>query len=205
MIDNLLYQTGKLNDGTVDVKKLRVYELKMERKHYVFMTLHRPSNVDDEDTFREIASALNEIAEKLPIIFPVHPRTRKMAEQFRIEFPERITLLPPLGFRESLFLWKDAEAVLTDSGGLQEETTALRVPCVTIRDNTERPITVDIGTNVLAGTTREGILRAYRGRALRRRPVLPHRRSGTARPGGEEMGGVAEGSSHELLGLVMGA
>ena len=71
-------------------------------------------------------------------------------------------MLPPLGFRESLFLWKDAEVVLTDSGGLQEETTALRVPCVTIRENTERPITVEIGTNVLAGTTREGILQAYR-------------------------------------------
>ena len=126
------------------------------------MTLHRPSNVDNCETFQGIVSALNEIAENLPIIFPVHPRTQKMADQFNIEFSERIILLPPLGFIESLFLWKDAEVVFTDSGGLQEETTALSIPCVTIRDNTERPITVKIGTNVLSGTTRARIVNAYR-------------------------------------------
>lgn len=168
MIDNLLYQAGLLSDGAVDVRKLSVYALKQEMKRYAFMTLHRPSNVDSEDTFRGIASALNEIAENLPIIFPVHPRTKKMAEQFGVEFSERITLLPPLGFRDSLFLWKDAQIVLTDSGGLQEETTALGVPCVTIRENTERPITVEVGTNVLAGTTREGILKAY-GESLKKK------------------------------------
>jgi UDP-N-acetylglucosamine 2-epimerase (non-hydrolysing) len=162
MIDNLLYQSRKLAAGGIDVGALSVYPLKQKNGKYVFLTLHRPSNVDDADTFRGIVSALNEIAERTPIIFPVHPRTRKMAEQFGIEFSKRITLLSPLGFMESLFLWKDAEAVLTDSGGLQEETTALGVPCVTIRDNTERPVTVDVGTNVLAGTTRDGILNAYR-------------------------------------------
>jgi UDP-N-acetylglucosamine 2-epimerase (non-hydrolysing) len=162
MIDNLLYQNAKLGNGGIDVRALSVYGLKQEKGRYAFLTLHRPSNVDNANTFRGIVSALNEIAGKKPIIFPVHPRTRKMAEQFGIEFSERISLLPPLGFKESLFLWKDAEVVLTDSGGLQEETTALGVPCVTIRENTERPITVDIGTNVLAGTTREGILNAYR-------------------------------------------
>jgi len=161
MIDNLLYQNSKLGDGGIDVRALSVYSLKQEKGPYAFLTLHRPSNVDNAQTFRGIVSALNEIAESTPIIFPVHPRTRKMAERFGIEFSERITLLPPLGFKESLFLWKDAEVVLTDSGGLQEETTALGVPCVTIRENTERPITVEIGTNVLAGTTREGILKAY--------------------------------------------
>jgi UDP-N-acetylglucosamine 2-epimerase (non-hydrolysing) len=101
----------------------------------------------------------------MPIIFPVHPRTKKMMEQFQIRFSENIKLLSPLGFKESLFLWKDAKVVLTDSGGLQEETTALGVPCVTIRENTERPITVELGTNVLAGTSKEGILKAY-GEAL---------------------------------------
>jgi UDP-N-acetylglucosamine 2-epimerase (non-hydrolysing) len=85
-----------------------------------------------------------------------------MAELFGIKFSKGITLLSPLGFMESLFLWKDAQVVLTDSGGLQEETTALGVPCVTVRENTERPITAEIGTNVLAGTTRNGILKAYR-------------------------------------------
>ncbi len=160
MIDNLLYQCSKLDNGAVDVRALSVYTLKQEKGRYAFLTLHRPSNVDSAGTFRGIVCALNEIAEKMPMIFPVHPRTRKMAEQLGIEFSGRITLLPPLGFKESLFLWKDAEVVLTDSGGLQEETTALGVPCVTIRDNTERPITVEVGTNVLAGTTREGILKA---------------------------------------------
>jgi UDP-N-acetylglucosamine 2-epimerase (non-hydrolysing) len=97
----------------------------------------------------------------MPIIFPAHPRTRKMMEQFQITFSENIKMLPPLGFMDSLRLWKDAKVVLTDSGGLQEETTALGVPCVTIRENTERPITVSLGTNVLAGTSKAGILKAY--------------------------------------------
>ena len=128
---------------------------------YAFMTLHRPSNVDDRNTFTGIAAALNVIAEEMPIFFPVHPRTKKMIEQFQIRFSENIKLLSPLGFKESLFLWKDAKVELTDSGGLQEETTALGVPCVTIRENTERPITIELGTNVLVGTTKEGILKAY--------------------------------------------
>jgi len=162
MIDNLRYQLGKLTDGAVDSRKFGVYALKQERKRFAFMTLHRPSNVDCRETFQGIVAALNEIAEDLPVFFPVHPRTKKMADQFQIGFSPRITLLPPLGFTESLFLWKDAEVVFTDSGGLQEETTALGIPCVTIRENTERPITVQIGTNVLAGTTRKSILNAFR-------------------------------------------
>ena len=84
-----------------------------------------------------------------------------MAEQFNTRFTDRIALLPSLNFQESLYLWKDAEVVLTDSGGLQEETTALGVPCVTIRENTERPITVEIGTNLVAGRKKETIVRAY--------------------------------------------
>lgn len=181
MIDNLLFQTRKFDDGTLDMSALSVYPLKQEKKRYIFATLHRPSNVDDYATFHGIVSALNEIAENLPILFPVHPRTRKRAEQFGIQFSERITLLPPLGFMDSLFLWKDAEAVLTDSGGLQEETTALGVPCVTIRENTERPITVELGTNVLAGTTRENILRAYRESLQKKaRAVVPPKWDGRA-------------------------
>jgi UDP-N-acetylglucosamine 2-epimerase (non-hydrolysing) len=161
MIDNLLYQYEQLNNRAIDVERFSVFLLKKKLIRYAFLTLHRPSNVDNRDAFREIVSALNEIVGHIPLIFTVHPRTMKMAEQFRIEFSKEITLLPPLGFKESLFLWKDAEVVLTDSGGLQEETTALGVPCVTIRDNTERPITVLMGTNVLAGVTKIGILKAY--------------------------------------------
>jgi len=105
---------------------------------------------------------LNYIAAERPILFPVHPRTKKMMDEFNIELSDNISLLPPLGFKESLFLWKDARLVMTDSGGLQEETTALGVPCVTLRENTERPITIQMGTNVLAGTKKESILNAYR-------------------------------------------
>jgi UDP-N-acetylglucosamine 2-epimerase (non-hydrolysing) len=160
MIDNLLHQVKKLE--AEDVKTFPVFSLKPAKNNYAFMTLHRPSNVDDRNTFMGITAALNEIAEEMPIFFPVHPRAKKMMEQFQIRFSANIKLLSPLGFQESLLLWKDAKVMLTDSGGLQEETTALGVPCVTIRDNTERPITIELGTNVLAGTTKEGILNAYK-------------------------------------------
>jgi len=158
MIDNLLHQLEKIKN--VQGSMFRVQGLKVKGP-YAFLTLHRPSNVDDKKTFTGIAEALNTIAKDLIILFPVHPRTKKMIEQFKIRFSENIKLMPPLGFKESLYLWKDAKVVLTDSGGLQEETTALKIPCVTIRENTERPITVELGTNVLAGTTKKGILKAY--------------------------------------------
>ncbi len=159
MIDNLFYQIEKLKSD--DGVRFPTYPLKKQCHPYLFLTLHRPSNVDDREALEGIARALNQIADERPILFPVHPRTKKMMVQFRIRLSDRIHTLPPLGFRESLFLWKDAEVVLTDSGGLQEETTALGVPCVTIRENTERPITLEMGTNVLGGTTKESILQAY--------------------------------------------
>ena len=157
--DNLLYQFEKLEKD--DGKHFSIYPLKQKQKKYAFLTLHRPSNVDDGQTFEQIASALNDIAGQMPIFFPVHPRTKKMIDQLNIKLSENVVMLPPLSFTESLFLWKDAEVVLTDSGGLQEETTALKKPCVTIRENTERPITVQIGTNVIAGTKKENIIKAY--------------------------------------------
>jgi len=160
MVDNLLHQLEKLQQD--DGKHFASYSLKRQYKEYAFLTLHRPSNVDSRPTFEQIASALNEIAEERPIFFPVHPRTKKMIDLLDIRLSERIIMLPPLCFTESLFLWKDAEIVLTDSGGLQEETTALKKPCVTIRKNTERPVTVELGSNVLAGTSKAGILNACR-------------------------------------------
>jgi UDP-N-acetylglucosamine 2-epimerase (non-hydrolysing) len=166
MVDNLLYQNGRINE--MEDGDFPVYPLKKSAGKYLFMTLHRPSNVDDREVFVGIAEAVNELACEKTVFFPVHPRSRGKIEEFGIRLSERVHLLSPLGFRESLFLWKDAEAVLTDSGGLQEETTALGVPCVTIRENTERPITVEMGTNVLAGTTKTGILHAYR-RSLEKR------------------------------------
>jgi UDP-N-acetylglucosamine 2-epimerase (non-hydrolysing) len=159
MVDNLLYQVKKLED--IDIKSFSTYKAKEEKKEYAFLTLHRPSNVDEKACFEEIVGAINKIADDFPIFFPIHPRTKKMSEKFNIIFSDNIILLPPLGFRESLFLWKDASFILTDSGGLQEETTALGVPCFTIRENTERPVTVSEGTNTLVGTKTPGILEAY--------------------------------------------
>jgi len=160
MIDNLFHQMTMF--ASDDGKGLSTLELKNGKKDYVFLTLHRPSNVDSKKSFDEIAGALNHIAEERPILFPVHPRTQKVMDEFNIALSDNISLLPPLGFKESLFLWKDSKVVMTDSGGLQEETTALGVPCVTIRENTERPITIEMGTNILAGTKKESILNAYK-------------------------------------------
>lgn len=160
MIDNLFHQIERLADK--NVSPLPTHKLKKELGEYIFLTLHRPSNVDSRKILAGIAGALNEISAETPIVFPVHPRTQKMLDEFDIQLDERISLLPPLDFKESLFLWKDAVMVMTDSGGLQEETTALGVPCMTLRDNTERPITIDMGTNTLAGNKKEDILNCYR-------------------------------------------
>ena len=123
---------------------------------YAVLTLHRPSNVDECKTFSGILDALAEIARRLPIIFPVHPRTRKtMVElglESRVKEIKGLRLIEPLGYLDFLGLYSAAKLVLTDSGGLQEETTFLRIPCLTLRENTERPITVEMGTNVVVGT-----------------------------------------------------
>ncbi|MBI4159836.1 UDP-N-acetylglucosamine 2-epimerase (non-hydrolyzing) [Candidatus Wolfebacteria bacterium] len=130
---------------------------------YAVLTLHRPSNVDNRAKLRELLETIQEIARDMPVYFPVHPRTKKNIEEFGFDslLGENVKLLPPLSYMDFLSLWKDAALVLTDSGGIQEETTALGIPCFTIRDNTERPITITEGTNVLVGTTKEGILGAY--------------------------------------------
>ncbi len=130
---------------------------------YAAITLHRPSNVDDRETLSSVIAILGEVAERMPVIWPVHPRTRANIEQFglghRLE-GKRIASLPPLGYLEMIGLMRDAALVLTDSGGVQEETTALGVPCLTMRPNTERPITVDQGTNTLVGSERDLIVAA---------------------------------------------
>jgi UDP-N-acetylglucosamine 2-epimerase (non-hydrolysing) len=159
MIDNLFYQLRQLDKE--NGRRFSVYDLKKRNSDYIFLTLHRPSNVDFQENFEAIASALNEIAQEKPIFFTVHPRSKKMMERFDIKLNKNIIILPPLSFMEALFLWKDALLVMTDSGGLQEETTAMGVPCVTLRYNTERPVTIDMGTNVLAGNKKESIIAAY--------------------------------------------
>ncbi|MDZ4164514.1 MAG: UDP-N-acetylglucosamine 2-epimerase (non-hydrolyzing) [Smithellaceae bacterium] len=160
MVDNLLYMKRKLDDEKMSDSD--VTALKESLGGYAFLTLHRPSNVDDPEKFRGIVDALNEISKNLPILFPVHPRTRIQLDLHGFRFSDSVFMLAPLGYKESLYLWKEASLVLTDSGGLQEETTALGIPCFTIRENTERPITIEEGTNILVGTAPDGILSAYR-------------------------------------------
>lgn len=160
MVDNLFYVRQKLNEEKLGNSE--VGKLKQRLGDYAFLTMHRPSNVDDPKTFGGIIDALNEISREVPIVFPVHPRTRHQLNINSFWFSDSVVLFPPLPFKESLYLWKDALFVLTDSGGLQEETTALGVPCFTIRENTERPVTIEDGTNRLVGTSPEGILAAYR-------------------------------------------
>jgi UDP-N-acetylglucosamine 2-epimerase (non-hydrolysing) len=112
------------------------------------VTLHRPSNVDDPVRLAALVAALREVAEERPVVFPAHPRTRARLEAARLGLG-RVSLLPPVGYFEMLELVEQAHVVITDSGGLQEETTALGVPCLTLRDNTERPITLSEGSNQL--------------------------------------------------------
>ena len=134
-----------------------------EKDGYAVLTLHRPSNVDDPGTLRALLGAVAELGKRVPIAFPVHPRTRAKIEQHGLGavFADRsLVMLPPLGYLEMLGLMRSAKIVLTDSGGIQEETTALGVPCVTLRENTERPITVEQGTNTVAGQDPARILAA---------------------------------------------
>ena len=171
MIDTLLKYRTIAERATV------LEDLKLQDNKYVVVTLHRPSNVDDEVTLHGIASALREISAKLPLIFPVHPRTRGNLEKFGLDLGPNVHLIKPQGYMAFLNLWKDAALILTDSGGLQEETTALGVPCLTLRENTERPVTIDEGSNVLVGTDpariREEAARVLAGQGKQgRRPAL---------------------------------
>jgi UDP-N-acetylglucosamine 2-epimerase (non-hydrolysing) len=143
---------------------------------YAVLTLHRPSNVDDPRTFQRIVAALNTIAERIPVIFPVHPRTRERIRSMALTMPSGLVMTEPMGYIDFLSLTSNARLVLTDSGGLQEESTALGIPCVTLRDNTERPVTVTDGTNRIVGTDTAAILAAFdnamNGRVDKRLPPL---------------------------------
>ncbi|HVN82152.1 MAG TPA: UDP-N-acetylglucosamine 2-epimerase (non-hydrolyzing) [Terriglobia bacterium] len=155
---------------------------------YAVVTLHRPSNVDQRQTFQVILEALSEIAKIIPVFFPVHPRTTKQIQQYRFEKyfsfdPKlqardlrgaRIQAIEPLGYLDFLCLMSNARLVLTDSGGIQEETSVLGIPCVTLRENTERPVTLTEGTNVLAGTDKARIVKcALRQMRLTGKPNRP--------------------------------
>jgi UDP-N-acetylglucosamine 2-epimerase (non-hydrolysing) len=160
MIDNLFFQLKKLE--TMPREDLPGNGFKQKFSAYGVVTLHRPSNVDDSATLVSIMETLSTVADTLPLIFPIHPRTRKNMESYSIVPSKNIHLVEPLSYMAFLNLWKDARVVLTDSGGLQEETTALGIPCLTIRENTERPITVSEGTNALMGADRQKILDSFK-------------------------------------------
>jgi UDP-N-acetylglucosamine 2-epimerase (non-hydrolysing) len=126
---------------------------------YAVLTLHRPSNVDERETFTGILKAVRRVADRMPVVFPVHPRTRNRLKEFDLESELHGTILTePLGYIDFLALTSHASLILTDSGGLQEESTALGIPCLTLRENTERPITVTNGTNRVVGTKTANIL-----------------------------------------------
>jgi UDP-N-acetylglucosamine 2-epimerase (non-hydrolysing) len=129
-------------------------------QHFGVLTLHRPSNVDSTEKLVELLGAIDAIAAQIPVIFPVHPRTRQRLTQACIKTHPQLKLIPPVGYLDFLCLLSKATLVLTDSGGIQEETTALGVPCLTLRENTERPITISEGTNLLIGTNPAKILAA---------------------------------------------
>jgi UDP-N-acetylglucosamine 2-epimerase (non-hydrolysing) len=161
MIDSLLSQLDRAKQSTARA------DLGLADKEYAVLTLHRPANVDDTEAFRRIIEALEEIASRLPIVFPAHPRTRKMIAELglgeRVEKIKGLLVIDPVGYLDFLQLLSGARLVLTDSGGIQEETTVLGIPCVTLRENTERPITVEMGTNTVAGTDPADIIKAALG------------------------------------------
>lgn len=151
-----VYQNREIADRKVNVLK----DMGLKPKEYFLITAHRVENVDDRSRFKEIIRGLELVKNEFgyPVIFPMHPRTQKMAKEFGFEC-DGIRAIEPLGFLEFLQLEANARLMLTDSGGVQEETCILNVPCVTLRDNTERPETIDIGSNLLVGADSDRVLR----------------------------------------------
>ena len=150
MIDSLVHYREKAKKS--DVPKT----LGLNSQKYVLVTIHRPSNVDHKMNLQQVFSVLQKLAERMTVVFPIHPRTRKMLGQFGMEDSVKATpnliLTEPLGYLDFLSLMESAALLITDSGGIQEETTYLQIPCLTLRENTERPITIEVGTNQLCGS-----------------------------------------------------
>ncbi len=157
MIDSLIHFAEKAKSSLI------MNDLNVNPKEYVLVTLHRPSNVDNKENFTRLLDAFAEIEKDLKIVFPIHPRSRKMIAQFglqeKVDKMKNLLLLEPLGYLDFMNLMHNAKLLLTDSGGIQEETTYLRIPCITMRENTERPVTVELGTNVLVGSDAGRIIR----------------------------------------------
>lgn len=145
MIDTLLKQRPNF-------KQPKIWEdLKLSEGNYIVMTLHRPANVDEESQLKDMIDEITAYTEDLPLVFPVHPRTAKILKRLHVSHP-RLHMVEPLSYLEFNYLVERAKAVITDSGGITEEASVMRVPCLTLRDNTERPETITLGTNELVGT-----------------------------------------------------
>jgi UDP-N-acetylglucosamine 2-epimerase (non-hydrolysing) len=155
-----VYQNLEIAENKVDILK----HLGIKSGQYFLLTMHRPSNVDDKKSLKNILEALGEVvsAYGLPIIFPIHPRTKKQLEKFGLSLPEGVREIAPVGFLEMLQLEKNAKLIITDSGGIQEEACILKIPSVTLRKNTERPETVEAGASILAGNDAPKIIAAVR-------------------------------------------
>lgn len=158
MIDTLLHNRFRVDEDILT-------RFGVHHRDYALLTLHRPSNVDDATVLDRLLSAAEEIAEDVPMLFPVHPRTRGRLAELARQLSPRIRLLEPLGYMNFLGLMDHARVVLTDSGGVQEETTVMGVPCLTLREETERPVTVTHGSNHVVGTDPSRILGTYRSLA----------------------------------------
>ncbi|HNR69265.1 MAG TPA: UDP-N-acetylglucosamine 2-epimerase (non-hydrolyzing) [bacterium] len=158
MIDSLVEQLPFIEQDPI------LESMGLRPASFALLTLHRPSNVDDPQVFAAIVEALDLLQQQIELVFPIHPRTEKMAGQFgllaRLQKMNNLRLLPPLGYLPFVRLMKNARLMLTDSGGVQEETTFFGVPCLTLRENTERPITIEMGTNRLVGSNTAAIVAA---------------------------------------------
>lgn len=160
MIDSLYRNQERATHSSI------LKELKLDAKSYATLTMHRPANVDHPQVLSGLLDVIERVSQELPIIFPAHPRTLNRLQEFglatRLEALETVTVIPPLGYLDFIQLVAQARIILTDSGGIQEEATVLKVPCVTLRESTERPATCLIGSNRLAGTDPEHVWRVYR-------------------------------------------
>jgi UDP-N-acetylglucosamine 2-epimerase (non-hydrolysing) len=164
LVGNVMIDTLREHEALARESRV-LEELSVAPREYAVLTLHRPANVDDPGRFGDICTALEHIARHQSIVFPVHPRTRANLKKNglleRLTAMESMKLVEPLGYLDFMRLTSEAAVVLTDSGGIQEETTVMGVPCLTLRDNTERPVTIEQGTNQLVGTSPQRVIQAY--------------------------------------------
>ncbi len=158
MIEALINAKCKIENSKLPFNNLQSTVFNLQSP-YALLTLHRPSNVDNKETLSRILEALKEVSKRISVIFPIHPRTKKMVEKFRLSKTlESLYVIKPLGYLDFIILEQNAKFVLTDSGSMQAETTYFGVPCLTIRENTEKPVTITMGTNKLVGTDKDRII-----------------------------------------------